>query len=432
MMRWPPLLRLVGPILMAACLSSGVNADVVCIVDDESEAWQARLMLISAAECEIDLAYYAMDGGQVSRSVVNALCTAADRGVTVRVLVDGWRNHLPTDVRRQLVDHGVDFREFHPLGSLHPQWLNQRLHDKLLVVDYQYLLTGSRNLEDHHFGLRETNYIDRDVFVCGCAAQAAHTYFMERWESDDVRPSRLRARVGVTVQNWFDDRQAAKERGQCCPSDGFACSPECEPCLRCVPVCFLSDFPYLRKRVREGIETDINRLFESAQHEIIIESPYLVLSKNMREILLAARRRGVAVRMLTNSAASTDEKLAQAAYENDKRELLRAGVELAEYPGPDHLHAKSAVVDGRFALIGSYNFDARSEFTNSEVAVLIDDPCVATELTESILIDAEQAFVIGADGKPLGSKKRYPDAKAAKRVLIQADRAIVPLLRRLL
>ncbi len=236
----------------------------------------------------------------------------------------------------------------------------------------------------------------------------------------------------MTVRNWLDDRQAEKEQDEIYPRARVECVAECEPCLRCVPVCFLSDFPYLRKRVREGIESDINRLFESAKCEIIIESPYMVLSKNMREILLAARRRGVAVRILTNSAASTDEKLAQAAYENDKRELLRAGVELAEYPGPDHLHAKSAVVDGRFALIGSYNFDARSEFTNSEVAVLIDAPCLAAELTESILVDAERAFVIGADGKPLGSTKRYPDAKATKRALIQADRTIVPLFRRLL
>ncbi len=67
MMGWPQLLRLVSPVVVWIALGFVVRADVVCLLEDGTEAWQARLMLIEAAECEIDVAYYAMDSGRVSR-----------------------------------------------------------------------------------------------------------------------------------------------------------------------------------------------------------------------------------------------------------------------------------------------------------------------------------------------------------------------------
>src|SRR5207244_2259706 len=93
---------------------------------------------------------------------------------------------------------------------------------------------------------------------------------------------------------------------------------------------------------------------------------------------------GVHVLVLTNSLKSTDGLLPQAAYLKYRGPLIRAGVEFREYNGPDSLHAKSIVVDGRVVLVGSYNIDPRSQYRNTEVMCMAEDEDVAREMGEAI------------------------------------------------
>ena len=127
------------------------------------------------------------------------------------------------------------------------------------------------------------------------------------------------------------------------------------------------------KRSSDGIAQHYLRLLGQARHRIVIETPYLVFSPQMKAALLAARRRGVEIRILTNSLESNDHTLVHAGYANQRNWLRSKGIQLWEWHGHQTVHAKSTVIDQRIAVFGSYNADMLSEQRNSEVAVVIAD-----------------------------------------------------------
>jgi putative cardiolipin synthase len=136
----------------------------------------------------------------------------------------------------------------------------------------------------------------------------------------------------------------------------------------------------------------------------LIQSPYLILPKGGIELLNELHERGVTIRISTNSLASTDNLAAFSGYHKQRPRLLNAGIELYEFkPHPQiqtdlverypklaennpvfAIHAKSMVIDGSKVFIGTFNLDPRSANLNTEVGVLIDNPELGRQLTQSI------------------------------------------------
>ena len=127
----------------------------------------------------------------------------------------------------------------------------------------------------------------------------------------------------------------------------------------------------------------------------MLESPYFVPSRALLKLIDKKRAQGVQVKVVTNSLTSNDGILPHVAYLKYRRHLVRAGVDVREFKGPDCLHAKSAVVDGRIALVGSYNIDPRSENLNTEVMSVAVDEDVARDLLAAIDAHAAQSWRIG-------------------------------------
>jgi putative cardiolipin synthase len=155
---------------------------------------------------------------------------------------------------------------------------------------------------------------------------------------------------------------------------------------------------YLHDPLRRGEGTRVGvrlaEVIESAERSIVIESPYFVPTKSLRKLLEKKSAAGVKVLVLTNSLRSTDGLLPQAAYLKYRRGLVRAGMDMREFKGPDPLHAKSILVDGRVAMIGSYNIDPRSRYLNSEVMCVAADERVARELRSAIDAHLENSWRI--------------------------------------
>jgi len=143
---------------------------------------------------------------------------------------------------------------------------------------------------------------------------------------------------------------------------------------------------------------------KDARHSILIQSPYLILPKGGIELFADLHKRGVRVRISTNSLASTDNLAAFSGYHKQRTKLLDAGIELYEYkPHPQiqtelierypelaiknpifALHAKSMVIDDSKVYIGTFNLDPRSANLNTEVGVLIDSRQLGQQLKQSI------------------------------------------------
>lgn len=408
-------------------LAGAARADVFRILDDPREAAQARVDLIQQAEREIHALYFLARNDRITLSALALLREARRRGVpSVRLIVDANFHRIPKAVLAHLRDEGVEVRVYHPLTLRHPSWLFRRMHEKVVVVDGERYITGGRNLAEAYFGMaKKKNYVDRDVYVEGASAAEADHHFDTLWSSEHV----ARLKVHVTRR----EKAAAEEMLDRVLYD-LSCGhsfvkldtgTDWSAGQRDVStVAFLHD--PVEPEDGDRLSVRLAGILESARTSIVIESPYLVPPKQLRELLEKKLAEGVYVQIVTNSLRSTDGVLPQAGYLKYRRRLARAGIDVREYKGPDPLHAKSAVIDGRIVLVGSYNIDPRSQNLNTEVMCVVEDEALAQELLESIDLHLQNAWRIHGNGRPARAE-RYPRVSHAKKVRAWFARFLLPI-----
>lgn len=381
-------------LVVLIALAATAGADVVRILDDPREAIQARVDVIQQASGEIGLLYFLARNDRITLGVLALLREAKRRGVSdVRVIVDGSFHRIPKAVLAHLRDEGVQIRVYHPLDLRHPSWMLRRMHEKVIVADSARYITGGRNLAEAYFGLAaKKNYVDRDVFVEGASAGDADAHFELLWTSRHVADLRVRVsraekeRAAIRLGEVLHELVASGAIALDTRRDWAAGGNDVEN------VRYLHDPLVSKEGRRVGLR--IEEMIDAAQESVIIESPYFVPPKSLRLLLEKKRAEGVEVVVVTNSLRSTDGVLPQAAYLKYRRGLVRAGIEMHEYKGPDTLHAKSIVIDGRIAMIGSYNIDPRSRYLNTEVMMVAEDQALARELTASIDAHRRHAWAI--------------------------------------
>jgi putative cardiolipin synthase len=418
--------------LFAPLLSFPALADSVRILETDREAVEARVEVALEAKEELLVSAFIFGDDALTMTGLSMLRDAARRGVRIRVLADAMWNKMPDEVVAHLQSEGIEIREFHPVTLRHPSWIFRRLHDKLLIADGARLVTGGRNVQSSYFGfghqISASNYIDIDLLVEGAAAGEARDYFLELWESDEVRAPRLKKaavrsdRVSAELDEhkaWLDARvDEARNDPQRAP----------KPLVDVGAVRFLHD-PIARKSEMQKVGAELRELLDGARASVIIESPYLVPTRGLREGLRQAHLRGVKVRILTNSLGSTDNLWPQAGYVGEKANLVRSGVELWEYQGPECLHSKAAVIDEETVIVGSYNLDPRSQNLNREVAVVVRNRDVAVELRQRMDRHLKGARRIDARGYPEGSDEPFPGVPRSKVRTLRFLRLIAPLVR---
>jgi putative cardiolipin synthase len=408
-------------------------ADRVRLIETDREAAEARVEMVLEAQGEILAESFIMGHDPLTLTGLALLRDAARRGIAVKVIVDAQWNKIPPAVQDHLLAEGIEIREYHPFRLDRPQWITRRMHDKLLVIDGKALMAGGRNVESPYFGLgrqiKRRNYLDLDVRVDGEAAAEARAYFYRLWESREVRKARPSrhpkdleeaARELDRHQAWLDARiaQARNDPGRVT-----------EPMIEVGAVEFLHD-PVGRKGLDPGVADELGNLLEKARESVVIESPYLVPSRAFRRTLKRALERGVRVRILTNSMSTTDNLWPQAGYVGHRKPLVRQGVELWEYQGPESLHSKAAVIDGETVIVGSFNLDPRSERLNTELAVVMRDSGIAASLSETMDEHLTRAVRLDERGWPEGASEPYPGVERNKVIKLRLYRLLTPFIRK--
>lgn len=378
-------------LMFLLALAAPLRADVFRVLDDPRDAAQARVDIIQQATKEIDAVYFLARNDRITMVALALLRDARRRGVgSVRMIVDANFQHIPKAVLAHLSDEGVQVRVYHPLTLRHPSWLFRRMHEKFFVVDGARYITGGRNLAEAYFGLAERNYVDRDVYVEGESALEADRHFEELWTSKDV------VALHVHVSEREKEKAARVLDDAACKLEGFISLDtqrnwsEGKHDIEDVEFVHdpLDDGPRITARLKE--------IIGGAQSSVVIESPYLVPTPGLLDLLKKKIRDGVRVQIVTNSWRSSDGLLAYVGYLKYRRRMRHAGIDLREYKGPDMLHAKSMVVDGRTVLVGSYNVDPRSVNLNAEAMCIAADDEAAQELLASIGAHADNAWIVGA------------------------------------
>lgn len=353
-----------------------LSKQAIQLLKSNAEALSARLALIESAKHHIEISTYHVESGKSATAILDALRLAAIRGVHVRLLFDGLNMGLSSCEVKSLQDVGIAVREFHPRDSGGLLQLNRRLHSKLFGVDGEFLILGSRNLRDKHFGLESDKYVDFEIVLQGDVAVNASHYFDWIWNSCHTGIAKGKQTI------------ASRREGEC----SIAC-PAIYPAICSVdPFKFEPQFDVLACCLHDGtIDKSDKRMqaqriawVKSARTSLTIETPYPAFSRASLQAIEAAARRGVRVQLFTNSCSSNDQPLTWAALQNVRRRLLKLGVEIYEYRGEDTMHAKMFLVDGQFAVFGSHNFDARSDNFNLEFCVKVASLQLTAHLTSRL------------------------------------------------
>jgi putative cardiolipin synthase len=359
---------------------------VIRILDKDQEAAQARVDLIRQAHDKIEVLYFIAKDDRISAAMLQLLRDAHRRGVSVRMVVDGSFRRIPKAVLSHLRDDGVIIRTYHPFDLRHPTWIDHRMHEKLIVVDGKRYITGGRNLDESYFGMSpKLNFRDTDVYVEGESAVDAEKRFEQVWGSKDVAS----LHGHVTRRSKRDAAEHLGEALETMAHSGFISlvSPRDWSAGA-------TDVGPVRFFAGHGIGGDMTPYLLAAKESIVIESPYFIPPRFFRELLLKKLAEGVRITVVTNSVRSTDGLLPQVGYLKYRGALARAGIDFHEYKGPDCLHGKVIIVDGRVTMIGSYNVDARSEYLNTEVMAIAENEELAHALQGLIDGHIENAWTI--------------------------------------
>ena len=397
------------------------------LLNSGEEAFDSLIALADHAERTLDIQYYIIHQDESSRTLLRHVRAAADRGVRVRVLVDDL-NTAGEDRRfMHLEQHAnISVRVFNPFpGGRSATWsriltsisdmprINHRMHNKLFVADNSLAITGGRNIGNEYFMRdKRSNFIDLDVVAAGPIVPQLSASFDAFWNSKYAYPiASLAAPVPVEALPP-PPPLALAESGSAGDGNWLARELDAhELHLTWVAATVLADRP--AKIASESspdqevtIANNIAALMRSAQQEVVVISPYFVPGTAGVALIRKLRERGVHIRILTNSLASTDSPLVHNGYARYRVALLKLGVELSEvrpqlgqkrprfHPfrtSHASLHAKALVIDQKTVFIGSLNMDERSARLNSELGLVIRSPEIARQVT-SLLDD------ISADG----------------------------------
>lgn len=427
------------------------------------EAFAARAALAESAQRTLDLQYYIVMRDSTATLLLHRALQAAERGVRVRLLIDDMNTGLGDADLALLAAHpNVQVRLFNPfairgLSSLSRaiellgdgERLHRRMHNKLWIADNAAAVMGGRNLGDAYFDAASDGggFADLDVLVAGAAVPAISRGFDRYWNSewsvpvesvvvhaptDDAKAQALAAMAARAEQFRQGDYVRgvrATELGRRLRAGQLPLVAAHATALHDAPGDPSADVPDKRGAVFPALR----QVIEQARREVILVSPYLVPGDRSLQLVCDLTRRGVRVRILTNSLASTDVPAVHAGYARYRPALLACGVQLHELrPSTDRpararrglssgasLHGKAVIVDGRLAFIGSMNLDPRSRSLNTEVALRIDSASLGQRLValfdEATALD--QAFRVELDepGQP-GAALRWTSLEAGQPV----------------
>jgi putative cardiolipin synthase len=421
----------------ADCVERMQSQTGAYILERGEEALIGRAWLTQHAQKSIDVQYFIWSSDNIGTLAAEQLLRAAERGVTVRVIVDDLLIDAEDQTLLLLAAHeNVDIRIYNPNITVGTSFfdrfinvvtqfraLNQRMHDKTAIFDGVAGITGGRNMADEYFDFdHDYNFRDRDILLLGPAVGDMRDNFEEFWSSSFVVPvAEVLDSSAANISAEDAARKAAELHAYANDPDNFG--PEVREAIsrvaEAIPtllsnmtwqdVEFISDAPG-KNDGSEGLggggesTRSLIEAIRNAKHSVLIQSPYLVLPKGGVELFAELNTRGVRTRISTNSLASTDNLPAFSGYHRQRPRLLNAGIELFEFkPHPGiqaelverypalagnnpvfAIHAKSMVIDDKLIFIGTFNLDPRSANLNTEVGVFIESVELARQLTESI------------------------------------------------
>ncbi|AOM84378.1 Cardiolipin synthetase [Salisediminibacterium beveridgei] len=361
------------------------------LVEEREKAGQIRLDLLRQADEEMQIVYHTFHSGDWMKAFFSEVLAAADRGVEVTILVDGLMNQMRGEMRglpALLAGHEqIDLHYYKPPRAGNPAEWNNRLHDKLIVIDQTYVMTGGRNIGDKYFSPPdEPGVSDRDVLVKVTGDEPEQSALMSDLNDYLANLTAYKGMYSYKEEtSRFVERRAKELEKELMSFESPAGSGSMAELdfLDVDHVAFMHN-PFGEIQNEPFLWEVLTDLAHHAEDEILVQTPYLVLNEPMQNMLEAGEFAPEQVTVLTNSLYSSPNFPAFSAYLADRDRFAASEVQLFEYGKAEPIHAKTFLFDGYKSVIGSYNVDPRSVYLNTESLFVIEGETFAEELQGSL------------------------------------------------
>lgn len=347
-------------------LKNAVPGNKVTILKNGSEAFPRMFEAIESARETINLEFYKIDSDKTGWEFARALVRKQEEGCDVRVIYDSI-GCIDTEARyfEYLRDGGVKILEYHPVfpfSGKHWGWW-QRDHRKILIIDGKIGFAGGINLTDEYAGIETggRGWRDTDIMIEGPAVRELQKIFLSTWN--------LETGESAGGEKFF-------------PPLG----PAGDVSVRIIGT--------RERKNRRAIRRAYIQAIKNAERNIYIANAYFVPDRGIMRALKNARKRGVEIFLILPH--KSDVLPVKYASNSLYSKFLRWGIRIFEWQGTV-LHAKTAVVDGLWSTIGSFNIDRRSITHNLELNVAIMDEQFGKEMQKMFLEDIKNCKEINKE-----------------------------------
>jgi len=320
----------------------------VTVLRDGAQTYRAMLDAITAAKRIISFETYILASDSTGDRFKLALVERARAGVKIRLIYDAVGSFgISEDWVNDLRAAGIEVIDFNPIAPWRRRFnLSHRDHRKILVVDDEVAFTGGLNIANDYASIEEggAGWHDMHCRVRGPIVRDLARLFRRNWIRSGGKaypvPARSEGVGGGSVVRLLENTA---------------------------------------RRHRSTFRRAYIHVIRAAKKHIKIENAYFLPDRGVRRALIRAASRGIDVQVIV--PGRSDVKIIEYASLYALRALAKRGIKLWRWRGP-MLHAKTAVIDGVWSTIGSYNFDSQSRFNNLEVTVEILDAEIGAQLLE--------------------------------------------------
>lgn len=310
--------------------------------------------LIDTSKDTIHLQFYIFDEGFTGNLIIEHLLQAANRGVKVYLLVDGYASQKLSDATLQKFKaHGIHFKFFEPLLKSKRFYFGRRLHHKIVVIDTLTAMIGGLNVSDRYNDLPgKPAWLDFAIYLEGYTAQQLCILCWKTWNNFPINLGKTLCEKIVLPPDLI-----SKE----------------------IAVIKMLRNDWVRRKIQ--ITTTYHKLIRTSKKDLIILSSYFLPGITIRKLLVKAVSRGVRVRVI--SAGHSDVPVAKDAERWLYDWIIRNKIELYEYQ-PRVLHGKLSICDMQWFTLGSYNINDISARASIELNLEIHQKEIADTLNSQI------------------------------------------------
>ena len=413
----------------------------VSYLNDNVEALLYRLRMAEEAKKEIILSTFDFNSDHAGHNIMSVLYQAANRGVKVRIIVDGISGFL--DLKEDpwfqaLVSHdNVNIRTYNPVNLLKPWTMQARLHDKYFIVDDKMYLLGGRNTANLFLGdYSSKKNIDRELFVYETQASSDSSiyqlkdYFEHVWTSQDSKNYTCR-KMTDKVKNCVTQLEKQYLDLQTQYPQAYETWNWESLTKETQKVSLLSN-PVNAGNKEPWMWYALNQLMKQGE-KVTIYTPYIICGKEMYQDLHQLMQNGTRVDIITNAVSSGANPWGCTDYLNQKENILKTGANVYEFMGKHSCHTKALLIDNHMTILGSYNMDMRSTYQDTELMLVVDSPELNAEIAKEMETDKTYSRTMEDDGTyTYGEYYKEKEMSTGKKIFYAVLRVVTIPIRRFL